>query len=166
MCRRGRNDAFLHETTDPDFQQLAKILHPQKADPSQPLDSATVAEIIAKGEKLSEKNYNMLWIYLCLTGQLWYPYNAIRPEGALVLPPNAKHPSEFHHDGDTFSCHRSHYANSSIQFYTSNRTTNIGFIEAIWQIPLKGHMHTFLLVRPHHPLPPEEEQKAPFHQCP
>jgi hypothetical protein len=131
------------------------------------VDSATAAEIIAKGKKLSEGHYNMLWAYLTIAGgQLWYAHNLTHPDGALVLPPTAKHPSEFHLNGDTFSCRRSHQANSSIQFYTATGTTNMGFIEVIWQLPLEGHMRTFLLVRPHKPLPLEQEQKAPFHNRP
>jgi hypothetical protein len=154
VCRRAHAEAYLTEEqfTEGRTWELADILnlkpaHYSKA-PKQ-LNSAEVGKILASGTDISDAHYQLLLQYLRSTGQLWCDCNHMpHPAGALVLPPRAIQPPEFILDSYTFSCYYSHLGNSAIQFKRpADSVLFTGFVQVIWQIPLEGHMRTFLAAR-------------------
>ena len=168
MSRRAYLDAVLTDTIDQDSAQLAHILNTAyditESMPGQ-LQPSEVADILQKAPDLTTIEYKALLQYLQSTGR---PYRAFddlpHPSGALILPPQAKRPNQFHHNNHTFSCQHSHIGNSAIQFYDPlSQSHDTGFIQTIYQLPLEASMQTFIVVSPHQPLPFSEESKAPFH---
>lgn len=146
---------------------LSQILDPNpvlKAKAFRPLASSEVAEILAAAEELSLPNYQMLLEYLRSAGQPWRNCEVLpHPLGALVLPPVARQPPDFKLDGHSYSCRYSHPGNSGIQFkHPTNSNILTGFIEAIWEMPLEGHMRTFILVELHKLLPQSLWDHIPF----
>ncbi|KAJ7174176.1 hypothetical protein C8R43DRAFT_873624 [Mycena crocata] len=175
VSRRGRLEAYLNEEQFQDSEGhidgLSRILDPKRGNPPRltapkQLLPAEVAEIIAKGKELLPHYYQMLLLYLRSTGQLWRDYEHLpHPEGSLILPPSAMQPYEFTLDGRQFSCKESHRGNSGIQFkLPAGLTILTGFIAQIWEIPLQGHLQTFLLVDIHTPIP--EAVLSPFTEMP
>ncbi|KAF8223396.1 hypothetical protein L208DRAFT_1316953, partial [Tricholoma matsutake] len=80
-----------------------------------------------------------------------------------ILPPQAQHLLQVHHDECTFSCEKSHKGNSAIKFYNPlMQAHDIGFIQNIWRLLLEGIMHTFIRVLSHQSLSTQEERQAPF----
>jgi len=171
MSRRAYLDAVLTDTDDPELAQLAHILKTtyEVVEPIPgPLQPSDVANILQKAPTLTAMEYNTLLQYLQSIGR---PYRAFdnfpHPSDALILPPQAKKPHQFHHNKYTFSCQHSHIGNSAIQFYNPlSQMHDTGFIQAIYKIPLEAVMQTFIAVCPHRPLPFIEESKAPFYNHP
>ncbi|KAJ7085455.1 hypothetical protein B0H15DRAFT_783012 [Mycena belliarum] len=171
VARRGRLEAILSEDqfADRDTSGLAPILNPvSNSKAPQQLDSSETATILARAKELPVADYQMLLQYLRSTGQLWRDYEEIpHPDGALILPPRAIQPPEFTFDGDVFSCKHSNPGNSGIQFTRPVDSAVVtGFIETIWQIPLQGHIQTFILVDVHNIPPPEIRSQLPFESMP
>ncbi|KAF8229579.1 hypothetical protein L208DRAFT_1156953, partial [Tricholoma matsutake] len=82
---------------------------------------------------------------------------------AIILPPQAQHLLQVHHDECTFSCEKSHKGNTAIKFYNPlTQAHDTGFIQNIWRLPLEGIMHTFIRVCSHQSLSTQEERQAPF----
>jgi len=171
MSRRAYLDAVLTDTVDQDSAQLAQILNMAYniVEPTpRPLQPSEVADILQKAPDLTAIEYSALLQYLQSTGR---PYRAFddfpHPPGALILPPQAKRPHQFHHNNQTFSCQHSHVGNSAIQFYNPlSQSHDTGFIQTIYQLPLEASMQTIIGVSPHQSLPFSEESKAPFHNHP
>lgn len=164
MSRRTHIDSLLHEG-DKLSKKLAEILEP--GDPSAvmtSLDPAEEAAFLAKAIKFSMEDYSALLQYLHSTGKQYRNFQNIpHPPNALVLPPYATHPLQFHWGNNTFSTQNSHEGNSAIQFYnplTQNQDT--GFIHTIWTLPLESVLHTFIVVHCHRELSAVEEGQAPF----
>ncbi|KAF8234136.1 hypothetical protein L208DRAFT_1551034, partial [Tricholoma matsutake] len=81
----------------------------------------------------------------------------------IILPPQAQHLLQVHHDECTFSCEKSHEGNSAIKFYNPlTQAHDTGFIQNIWRLLLEGIMHTFIRVCSHQSLSTQEERQAPF----
>ncbi|KAJ7265144.1 hypothetical protein C8J57DRAFT_1069424 [Mycena rebaudengoi] len=161
MCRRFLLEGILNDDirradkTSGSMGELALILQPKDAfrwkAPTKSLDGSEVAKILAAGKSLSSTEYDMLLKHLRTTNKLWHSWIKFpHPTGALILPPNALQPSQFKIDGHMFSCRKSHEGNSGIQFTIANSSNPAtGLIESIWQIPLQGHLQTFLLIEVH-----------------
>ncbi|KAJ7243315.1 hypothetical protein C8J57DRAFT_1191865 [Mycena rebaudengoi] len=164
MCRRSLLEGVLNddiqradEASGP-MGKLAHILQPKdpfiwKA-PLKLLSGSEEAKTLLSATELSKTEYAMLLKYMCTTGQTWHSWIKFpHPVGALILPPKAMQPSQFKMDGHTFSCKKSHQGNSGIQFTVPGTIQHsTGFIKTIWQMPLQGHLKTFLLVETHKPV--------------
>lgn len=173
VCRRARVEAYLTEdqfTAGSEHpKRLANILDPQPGHYSKAaecLNSAETSAIVASGKDLSDVHYNLILQYLRSSGQPWRHFEHIpHPPGSLVLPPRARQPYEFTLNSYSFSCHSSHPGNSGIQFKRpSDSIIFTGFIQAIWQIPLQGHIQTFFAVEIHKSLP--ASARIPFTSLP
>ncbi|KZV94512.1 hypothetical protein EXIGLDRAFT_611659 [Exidia glandulosa HHB12029] len=173
FCRRGRIDALLHDgTDDAELARLLDLLHldasqDEQTHPRPAPTSTQIAEMLRDADDLSASEYGLLLAHLRKDGQPWrdrtaYPHPLAAAE--FIVPSAAVVHSECNFFGRTFSCARSHDGNSAIEFYNYERTTSYtGVIEALWDIPLRGVVRSFALVRPHKPLPHHEELKGPFH---
>jgi hypothetical protein len=163
MCRRGRAEALLQNHPS-NFANI--LLHKDKPNLIQNprLTGIEQAEVLAKGKRLTDADYSRLLAHLASTGLPWRAYNAVpHPHGALILPPTALHPTEFHWDNHIFSCFRSHRGNSAMLFCNPSCDVQYtGFIESIWQTPLQDTLQTFLCIQLHKLLPQGDEEKAPF----
>jgi hypothetical protein len=160
VVRRGRLEAYLSEDqfTRGPARDLARILDPNLAAPSKTpkkLNTSEVAKILSTAVDLLPDEYQNLLQYLRSTGQPWRDnMDTPHPEGALILPPLAMQPPEFTLDGRIYSCRHSHLGNSAIQFkHPADSRVLTGFINTVWEIPLLGHMQTFLVIEIHRPLP-------------
>jgi len=173
MTRRAHLAAVLQESPDAEVQALANILEPSgvsdlESITTMPLKHTEAAEILQKASNLQDPEYVALLYYLHRTGR---PYRSCHnipfPPNAIIVPPKALHTPQFRCGQYTFSTHQSHPGNSSVQFYNPlTHSSNTGTIEAIWRLPLNARLHTFLVIRPHTPLSPEDQGKAPFIQFP
>ncbi|KAK6992495.1 hypothetical protein R3P38DRAFT_2569594, partial [Favolaschia claudopus] len=66
-----------------------------------------------------------------------------------------------------FSRRNSIGGNSHIQFQDpETNTIQTGFIDEIWQIPIEGHLRTFILVQKHKVLPAVLLAKTPYPSFP
>ncbi|KAJ7767011.1 hypothetical protein DFH07DRAFT_737041 [Mycena maculata] len=177
MARHGRleanlNDAKLRESVDP-VQQLAAILQPDddsdSRTPSKPLNASEVANILGRGTDLSTWDYDNILGYLQSNGQPWRANKAIpHPVGALILPPRGISKPRHTIDHRIFSCQKVNEGSSAIQFHnpSANLGLTTGYIRRIWQLPLQGHMQTFLVVETHKKLSLSDQWKAPFYSMP
>lgn len=158
---RSRVDALLYDKNMED--NLAGILQPvQSADSS--LDPSSQAGLLKNATLLETEDYNALLNYLTSTGQ---PYRAHtdfpHPLDAHILPPYAVRCPKFHWNGQTYSTQASHEGNSAIQLcHPITNTLDTGYILQIWTLPLEGAKQMFFIVCIHHPLPANEEARAPF----
>ena len=171
MSRRARLDAMLSDATADESHELARLLKSAYGivdAPNTSLKPSDIATILMKAPKLEDTEYTALLYYLQSTGRPHRAFNNFpHPPNALILPPQAERPYQVKHGQHTFSCRQSHLGNSAIQFYNPlTQAHDTGFIQTIYQLPLGGSMQTFIVVCPHQPLPPVEEQKAPFHNHP
>ncbi|KAJ6524069.1 hypothetical protein DFH09DRAFT_937439 [Mycena vulgaris] len=173
VTRRGRLEAQFSDEQFKDGHagRLAEILKPDLAAQTkaiQPLTELEVVKIMAKAESLSEDDYEMLLQYKVSKGQLWRScYQLPHPPGSLILPPCAMKPLQFKLEKQGFSCYKSDRGNRGIQFHDpSDNSVQTGFINEIWEIPLEGHMQTFVLVQKHKNLPLPLLRKTPFPSFP
>ncbi|KAJ7123995.1 hypothetical protein C8R43DRAFT_899328 [Mycena crocata] len=177
VSRRGRLEAYMNEKQFTDSEghidRLAQILDPNRGNPThmttvKELDTAEEAKILSKAKDLPSLHYKLLLAYLRSTGQPWRDNTYLpHPEGSLILPPQAIHPPEFTLNGHNYSCRHSHPGNSGIQFRLPvDSTIRTGFIDLIWEIPLDGHIQTFLLVQMHSLLPAAIHARLPFAAMP
>lgn len=179
-ARRGRLEAMLKDSTSQIDEssrlvsQLAQILQPETRvyDPLKPLTGLESAQMLAHGREIAPDIYRKILQYLHFMGQTQWRAAYQAPhllDDNMVLPPRSLMPSEIKQDGQTFSCKRSHEGNSGIRFNSpTNPATPIltGYIENIYQIPLQGHLQTFILVQKHMIIPQWVRQRAPFHTMP
>ncbi len=170
MSRRAHVEAALRDNEE--LKPLHGIFTPSSASADNPsrLSDTEQAEYLSKGSKLSTGEYNALGEYLLSTDR---EYRSVYSQSDGIaatqedrfLPPTVHTRTEVLVDGRTFSIRQSHEGNSAVQYANpSNQESETGNIEAIWQLPLNHCIHTFFVVRPHQPLPPNEEQLAPFAQ--
>ncbi|KAJ6583141.1 hypothetical protein DFH09DRAFT_911716 [Mycena vulgaris] len=170
VTRRGCLEAYLNEEqfTTGHTRGLAHILDPSSVKVPEQLEPSEVAKILSSAEELFVPHYQMLLLYLQSNGQPWRHHLELpHPDGALILPPCALQSPEFQLDGRNYSCKHSHLGNSGIQFKRpSDSQIFTGFIESIWQIPLQGHMQTFVVVELHTSLPHNILAQLPFSSKP
>lgn len=178
MARKGRLEAHLRDRSSQDSEtsdstsKLAKILEPDNAyseSPAKPLTPSEVADILGKGKDLSAWEYNTILQYLNSLGQPWRSNKDIpHPTGALILPPVAKPLLTYKMDQYTLRCKKSNKGNSAIHFKnpSANLARTTGDIQRIWQIPLEGHMQTFLVVEIHKSLSLRDQWKTPYFSMP
>ncbi|KAJ6555278.1 hypothetical protein B0H10DRAFT_1847976 [Mycena sp. CBHHK59/15] len=153
--------------------QLDQILQPDVSnskDPLKPLTGLETGQFLAKGKDIPPNTYRMLSAYLHSIGQIeWKSYKEMpHLDDELALPPTARMPSEFKHDGHTFSCKTSHEGNSAIQFKHPTNPTAVltGYINEIWQIPLQNYIQTFMVVEKHTVIPQYLVQQTPYPSMP
>ena len=171
-ARCGRLDARLHDnrTGDTAISQLASILEPD--DGHSPVSARImtdleIANANATATRLDHRHYISLLEYLNSMGMEYCSVyeNIPRVRGTLILPPVAHHLRQVNLDNRTYSIKESHVGNSHIQFYVPGAvggTVDTGYIEGIWELPLKGASQIFLLVRRHQPLSPAQLRKTPY----
>ncbi|KZV97637.1 hypothetical protein EXIGLDRAFT_607869, partial [Exidia glandulosa HHB12029] len=124
--------------------------------------SETAAEL-AKGTVMSDNHYQLLLDYLNHRRSVWVHRGApFRSFYDKVLPGHARHPTQISHDDRTYSCRSAHEGNSCILFDSPNGARYSGFVDAIWTMPLDGLERSFLLMRVHDALGPEDTAKSPF----
>ncbi|KAJ7092107.1 hypothetical protein C8R43DRAFT_908207 [Mycena crocata] len=169
MARRCCLEAKLRDSQSENgpASDLAKILQPNIAaniKAALPLSEAEVAKILSVLIDLDEDDYQMLLQYLTSQGQLWCDcYQLPHPAGSLVLPPCALKPNQFKFEDYDFSRYRSTRGNSGIQFKDPvNESLQTGFIDEIWQMPLQGHIQTFLVIQKHKLLSAALLEQTPY----
>jgi hypothetical protein len=170
MSRSCRLLAFLAQAgaTNSEMDSFVNILELENIQNPmiKPLTDIQVAQHLNSGLAMESVDYSMILQYLNLKGHHGqyrdssdYPH----PEHALILPPNAKQPEEFHENGRTYSCYSSHKGNSFIQFYNRQiRGYQTGVIMKIWEIPLQGFLRKIIMVSPHHELNYSELEGTPY----
>lgn len=173
MARLCRLLALLHDNKLGDSldKSFASILEPENRKKSPALKeytSADAAVFLSKAPKLSLNEYALIQEYFQSTGCPYQCYLDLpHPEFALILSPNAKHLTEFHDNGRTYSCNSSHISNSTIQFYDKSTQARLtGVIETILEIPLEGFLCKFILVHPHLELDNLDAMCTPYPQYP
>lgn len=173
MARRSRLLAFLHdnESEDLKLQSFTSILEPEdntKPPISMEVSSFDMGIFLAQNPKLNGNEYSLIQQYLHTTGRPYRNYLHLpHPENALILPPNAKRPRQFHDNGRTYSCYSSHQGNSAIQFHDrQSQQCQNGVIESILELPLQGFLSRFILVRTFRPLNAFEHAGIPYSHFP
>lgn len=168
MSRRARVDATLFDNKE--MQSLGAILDPDSYSVIENNDQLKInpedqALFLSKGTLLEKDHYRALLQYFHLNGRAHYrAFDQFpHPQNSVVVPPQAQFPLQIHRDECTFSCQKSHYGNSAIQFYNpATQLHDTGFIQIIWHLPLENIMHHFIVVQPHKPIAKNEEKMAPY----
>lgn len=173
MARCSQLLAFLHdnESGDSKLQSFTSILEPEdntKPPISVEVSSFDMGIFLAQNPKLDENEYHLIQQYLHTTGCPYRNYLHLpHPENALILPPNAKCPREFHENGPTFSCYSSHQGNSAIQFHDcQSQQLRNGIVETILELPLQGFLSRFIFVCTFRPLNAVENAVIPYSHFP
>ncbi|KZV59474.1 hypothetical protein PENSPDRAFT_678949 [Peniophora sp. CONT] len=175
-CRRARLQALLQDgASDQDaLSELSAILTDTcvEADPTfaesglpheHPLSDEQLSTFLATGPMLEDAPYHLILDYVQNHLQPVQSFNEIPAQpGIPVLPPNAHQLRTFTLDGRTFCDQLQHEGNSAVQFCDTHGTNRTGFIQSIWILPVEQQLQTFLLVRPHNPLPGPEFQRTPY----
>ncbi|KAJ3857072.1 hypothetical protein EV368DRAFT_61194 [Lentinula lateritia] len=153
---KGRLEASLHDNqyTNPATQKLAEILEPKDVFAFMHNPETMTGQQIAKladGTVLSKDHYAILLKYLNNSGREYKSAytNSRYPLGTLILPTIAQNHTQIPFNNSTYSCYKSHEGQSHIQFYIPGGyggAWETGYIETIWELPLEGVKHTFLLV--------------------
>ena len=169
-ARRMRVEDVLDQ--DPNMAQIRAVLRPEEDsvgldDPPPQMSTEEQIEFLAKHRKpLSEWAYTSLLHYLHATNRPLRSVadaQVVQIEHNECLPVTAYQPFTVSFDDRVYSCSESHFPNSQVQYrHPLNHTIESGSITAIWVLPIKDGRHTFFLVTPHMPLPPNEDAKAPF----
>lgn len=174
---KGRLEASLHDNqyTNPATQKLAEILEPKDVfafmHNPETMTGQQIAKALADGTVLSKDHYAILLKYLNNSGREYKSAytNSRYPLGTLILPTMAQNHTQIPFNNSTYSCYKSHEGQSHIQFYIPGGyggAWETGYIETIWELPLEGVKHTFLLVRKHQPLSPAQNSKSPYYHHP
>ncbi len=168
VSRQAHVEVALRDGEELKPLQGALIPSPASVDVPVPLSEMEEAAFLAQGSTLSIEEYNFLGAYLMSTERPYHSVHSIQEMAATTLEtrflPLCVHKrTEVLVDGRTFSTRQSHEGNSAVQYTDPlNHGLETGNIEAIWQIPLNHHIHMFFVIRAHLPLPPAEEELAPF----
>ncbi|KAK7050363.1 hypothetical protein R3P38DRAFT_2503802, partial [Favolaschia claudopus] len=169
MARRCRLETKLRDEQANGSQigQLSSILQPDTAAETKaamPLSESKVAEILTAAKDLNEDDYELLLDYQISKGQPWLDWRHLpHPIGLLILPPCALRPTEFKMKDHVFSRRNSTWGNSNLQF--KDPETGLlctGFIDEIWQMPMEGHLQTFIVIHKHKHLPNALLGKTPY----
>lgn len=173
--RRARLQAMLEDGASDlnSVSQLSAILSDTNLDADalyantglpfeRPLSPEQLSDFLAVGALLDDTHYLPILDYVRIHWQPYQSYKQLPAQpGIPVLPPNAKQLRTFTVDGCTFSDQLQHEGNSAIQFRKQG-ADRTGFIQYIWVLPLEQQLHTFILVRPHSPLPDHEFRHTPY----
>jgi hypothetical protein len=172
MCRRGQLDALLRDKSsgDPEMRALCDALQPtarSSSDAAPQLTEEQVAHILAHGADIPDLHYTLIMAYLHSTGEHYRSVHDILNRRVPSLPPSGRKCTQFISGERTFSTFRSHDGNSAIQFTPhQSHISQTGWINSIWQIPLRGVVRTFFLVQVHRPLSPDQDIKGPYRNFP
>lgn len=177
--RKGKLSALLHDKPfeDSATRELLEILEPRDVyefkHPHKQMTVKEAADFLKKGELLTKSEYNDLLRYLNDSGRPYYtaypaPHFVVN-FNTLILPTAAQCPLNFKFDGHSYSCHTSREGSSHIKFYIPGGAagaTQTGCIETIWQLPLDGILHTFLVVNEHMALATRQHKRSPYSSMP
>lgn len=177
LCSRGRLEAKLADAAyrgeDAALAELADVLlQPKTNHYIHPLRVSNEEEALfmRSATEFAMTDYELLLAHLQSTDTPYYScLDMYAPDDALILPLRARYLTEITIENRTYSCRRSHYGNSSIQFDSVEEETTYryaGFIEAIWETVIGGCLRTFIAVRLHRDLDEEDKQRTPFPQFP
>lgn len=172
ICRRGRLEALVRDaarrTQNFYLRKLCNVLFPSP-DPGS-LSSAEEGRVLAHGVELDEGDYDLILGHLNMWHTTWRHRDALpHPPRSKILPHRASSRTSVVLKDRTFTTKSSHRGNSSVQFFTPYETPTqkqSGFIERIWSIPLDGTLRTFMIVRPHVSLEPDDAARSPYINLP
>lgn len=173
--RKGMLSALFHdnEFEDEATRELVKILEPKDVyefkRPPNHMTAVEVADFLKDGEELPRSDYKNLLKYLNDSGRKYYtayPSPGIIVDfNTLILPTAVHYSLNFKLDGKTYSHKTSREGGSHIKFYVPGGATDVtqtGCIEEIWELPLEGILHTFLVVNEHMALAANQKRHNPY----
>jgi len=182
ICRRGRFDAFIQDnavgvaTSDTPvstaLQNLSPVLLSPKQSPQPTLRLSPIfeAQYYAQAKPLSPIFYNLILAYVNNNPESTKTFRHFQqlphPIDGNVLPPHAVVISYVEHKSRNYSVLSMHQGNASISFRRMDGFVSYGFIQEMRQLVLEGQMRTFIIISPHRPLAPADDNSNPYPKWP